>query len=676
MYLKKIEINRFRNFNRTEIEFQDGINIIIGPNNSGKSNLLKVINLLDNIGENTSSIHNFNKNDIVQNFKKYKEMPPKIEIIYYIEHQMNLDIFDDGILRFKNFIIYNTDGKVVSDSDGEYTINAAIKLNFEFDNKFLNDYKSIMKNVVDLKSFFTSLEKMLSYYSWNYYNTTSNNSVKKNEVQNIFNIDFVPADRKTNETLPLTKEYVKNKLNDFEHRIDLRNDISDKINTDLCNITNEIKAIIEKDEDSIGIKNGNNVIIPSFTYDSPFENYFDFALKDVDLSYDIPMDNNGLGYNNLIQIYGIIKFKIDNAYNILLIEEPEAHLHPAMQYKLFQYLKKLKKKDAYNEGESIIKNQIFITTHSPNVTASADLDDMISLFYYRCPELHLYEAEAVNLKNKFVNLKNKKMHEGLQKSKQHLTKFLDVTRSDLLFTQKTILVEGLAEKLLMPEFAKKCGLEYELEYNHISIIEVGGITFNNFIPLFLETKNKLLYFQDCDYKYYANTDSGVALKDICSYETHLKKNAFDKKYKKNKNIKLFTQQHYGSTFENELFLDNYDNKAVIIALFNIVSPGKLGTFISKHKFAIIGCNDNLKKLGNKNTEEKIKEFIIPYIKKYEECTDSTDKELIEKLFFANLFLSYAKNSKGDLALEILTSGLIEKIVVPTYIRRGLEWLKA
>jgi putative ATP-dependent endonuclease of OLD family len=319
MYLKKIEINRFRNFNNTIIEFQDGINIIIGPNNSGKSNLLKVIQLLDNINSGIGNVHDFNKNDIVHNIGKYEKEPPKIEIIYYIEHKMNLNTFDDGILRFKNFIVYNADGKAVSDSTGEYIINAAIKLNFEFDDKYLNDYKNAMKNAVDLLSFFTGLEKMMPYYSWNYYNTTSNRSIKKNEVQNIFNIDFVQADRRTDETLPLTKQYVKKKIDDFDKKIELRNDISIKINTNLSGVITDIKSVIEKDEDSIGIKNGNNEIIPSFTYDSPFENYFEFVLKDVDLEYEIPMDSNGLGYNNLIQIYGIIKFKINNDYNILLI---------------------------------------------------------------------------------------------------------------------------------------------------------------------------------------------------------------------------------------------------------------------------------------------------------------------------------------------------------------------
>lgn len=58
----------------------------------------------------------------------------------------------------------------------------------------------------------------------------------------------------------------------------------------------------------------------------------------------MPIDHNGLGYNNLINIYMLIKLKelrVGKDFRILCLEEPEAHLHHAMQYKLFKYLKNL-----------------------------------------------------------------------------------------------------------------------------------------------------------------------------------------------------------------------------------------------------------------------------------------------------------------------------------------------
>lgn len=69
-----------------------------------------------------------------------------------------------------------------------------------------------------------------------------------------------------------------------------------------------------------------------------------------------------------------------------------------------------------------------------------------------------------------------------QAAKEHLAKFLDVTRSDMLFADKVILVEGIAEKLLLPEFMEKCGCAYEDE--HISIVEIGGKHFEHFVKNF------------------------------------------------------------------------------------------------------------------------------------------------------------------------------------------------
>ena len=61
--------------------------------------------------------------------------------------------------------------------------------------------------------------------------------------------------------------------------------------------------------------------------------------------------------------------------------------------------------------------------------------------------------------------------QNIKAKQKHLTKFLDVTRSDMLFADKVILVEGLAERLLMPYFMDKCSYSYEDE--HVSIVEIG-----------------------------------------------------------------------------------------------------------------------------------------------------------------------------------------------------------
>ena len=199
-------------------------------------------------------------------------------------------------------------------------------------------------------------------------------------------------------------------------------------------------------------------------------------------------------------------------FKILCLEEPEVHLHPAMQYKLFKYLKNLDKKNELNQ-------QIFVTTHSSNISAVAGIDNMFMLAYERNDKYS--DCRQQSLQEQFTDLDGKKVKED---AKLHLTKFLDVTRSDMLFADKVILVEGIAEKLLMPLFMDVCGCPYEDE--HISIVEIGGKHFEHFVELFNgnAVNKKVLCITDRDFKW---IDDDEKLKSLEKYKndevSHIKK---------------------------------------------------------------------------------------------------------------------------------------------------------
>jgi putative ATP-dependent endonuclease of OLD family len=127
----------------------------------------------------------------------------------------------------------------------------------------------------------------------------------------------------------------------------------------------------------------------------------------------------------------------NEAYVSLLIEEPEAHLHPQLQNIFFNYLNKLDK----------FGFQIFVTSHSPTITAKAALDSLVVL--------QEKEKQIVTFSLKKSNLNNL--------NKKYLQKFLDVTKSQLFFSNGVILVEGISEALLLPVFSKIMGNEYDIE---------------------------------------------------------------------------------------------------------------------------------------------------------------------------------------------------------------------
>ena len=153
-----------------------------------------------------------------------------------------------------------------------------------------------------------------------------------------------------------------------------------------------------------------------------------------------------------------------HVFPFLVIEEPEAHLHPSMQYKLMRYLKK-----RLEERKS--SRQIFVTSHSTHVTAATRLDSLVCLSFDGAGIVHVaYPGKAFPATA------------AGQESKEYVQRYLDATKSTMLFAKAVIFVEGIAETLLLPAFGEVLGAS--LEEHHIAVVPVGGLTFKHFLPLF------------------------------------------------------------------------------------------------------------------------------------------------------------------------------------------------
>src|SRR5699024_9855788 len=208
---------------------------------------------------------------------------------------------------------------------------------------------------------------------------------------------------------------------------------------------------------------------------------------------NLPVTHNGLGYNNLIFISLLLaKMQKDrnknylgensSVFSVLAVEEPEAHLHPNMQYRFLKYLSEEQDKEV---------NQIFITTHSPNITAAIDLDSIILLQHDVNDNVQVaYPGNVFDMKDpKDVT------------SKKYVQRFLDVTKADMLFADRIMFVEGITEQMVIPAFARK--LECPLEDYYISVINLGGRYFNHFLKLFDEDnenaiRKKVAFITDRD----------------------------------------------------------------------------------------------------------------------------------------------------------------------------------
>jgi putative ATP-dependent endonuclease of OLD family len=177
----------------------------------------------------------------------------------------------------------------------------------------------------------------------------------------------------------------------------------------------------------------------------------------------LPFSLNGLGYNNLVftsATLGTLQRSPQFSFRSILVEEPEAHLHPQLQVLFLRHFAKVASAE---EGNQV---QVIASSHSPILASQAPLDSIISV-HERDGKVSAVSVCALDID---PTLKKK------------LQRFLDATRGELFFARRILMVEGIAEALLVPVLTKIMG--GCLKESAVTVLNADGINFNAFLPLF------------------------------------------------------------------------------------------------------------------------------------------------------------------------------------------------
>ncbi|NYT68845.1 AAA family ATPase [Pusillimonas noertemannii] len=197
----------------------------------------------------------------------------------------------------------------------------------------------------------------------------------------------------------------------------------------------------------------------------------------------LPEDSNGLGYQNLISmVFRLMAFRdswmrvgkakhkasddtIIPPLHLVLIEEPEVHLHTQVQQVFIRQAHKiLRNHPNLGNGPNFV-TQMVVSTHSSHIAHECEFDSL--RYFRRLPggDKAIPTSCVVNLENAFgADLDTKRF----------VTRYLRVTHCDLFFADAAVLIEGPAERILIPNFVNSHAEFQKLSESYITWLEIGG----------------------------------------------------------------------------------------------------------------------------------------------------------------------------------------------------------
>jgi len=383
----------------------------------------------------------------------------------------------------------------------------------------------------------------------------------------------------------------------------------------------------------------------------------------------LPEDSNGLGYQNLVSmVFALMSFRdkwmrVGKAskqplteeisvppLHLVLVEEPEAHLHAQVQQVFITHAYSVLRRHEHLGDKEALRTQMIVSTHSSHLAHEADF---ASLRYFRRMPVNPVKGSVPV--SRVVNLS--RIFGTEDETGRFVKRYLKVTHCDLFFADGAILVEGPAERILVPYMVRNRDKYNYLTRCYITWLEIGGSHAHRLRSLLAALGLNTLVITDLDAKW-ANGSNAIPRRD-------------QDLLTRNQTIKSWAPAEESL----DLLLDM---KPESLALLD---PSGVGVRVAYQQpiSTSFGTDTDAEAIANTFEDALVYSNIdffktlegIGLAKKFRDALSAATNldELASKLH-ADL----AKGDKAELAMTLLESKDLNLLVLPGYIDAGLKWL--
>lgn len=713
MKIERIDIKNFRKLKDVKVKFDEETTLLVGANNSGKTSAIEALckffkhsnrqfsfydlsvtnwDHINKIGEYIVRSELYNESEFM---KKWYDICPTLDVWFKIS---------ENELHYVTDVIPTLDWEIGTLGLRLIFLPSKVEeLYSEFKNAIENKRKweerkeNIKLWPCDLSDFLK--QKIKDYFSIRYFTLDPrayDNSVavyinsleelETNPLKKMVKIDIIPAQRglsDTNEGSDTNESSGKlsKQLRDyFDNQLDPRNDNISEEDLEFLFEAGEaedrfderLKKSFEKPINELRDLGYPGFTDPKIHISTKIKHTAGLnhssavqysTTKADEKNTRLPEKYSGLGYQNLIFIvFELMSFRdkwmrkgkdkqlsvtdnIIQPLHLVVIEEPEAHLHVQVQqvfirkaYGVLRNSENLQESEAYS-------SQLLVSTHSSHIVESLNYSKL--RYFRRCQTSSNYESP----KSEVVDLAL--LFGSENATTRFVSRYLKAAHSNLFFADIAILIEGSAERMLLPEFITRS----KLNSAYLTILEIGGSHAHRLKPLIEALGIATLIITDLDSfdpvnskKAYPERSKGYTTKNNTLLEWIPALTDLDELLNLTNSEK--SKENVYVAYQNEVKIKGiFDRKATVLG-----STFEDSLILENTSF----FNREIQKFGQ---TKKVRKLI-----EQAKGLKSLNRE-VYKVVSGNNF------KKAEFSLDILMYDNLNNIKTPQYISDGIKWLE-